>query len=347
MTRTKTAVFAASETCLDSSVNDSEIVIPGFSVVRKDRNRNGGGVALFIRDNIPFNTRPDLNVDGLEAVWVELLLPRSKGILVSAMYKPPNDADFLSKLDSTLSKIDPGSEMYVLGDMNIDISSNSILSHRYKEVLASFGCEQLVAEPTRITPTTASIIDHIFTNMGEMVQGSGVVVAGFSDHLATFCSRKLSKQVFSGSVSRKIRSFRDYSKDGFNHELSKIDWSSVLLSMDVNYCLTEFNRLFSLVIDKVAPFKEVRVRRRCSPWMNPHILAGIRKRDSLFSRFRKDRGNEELYREYCKVRNSVQRDVKAAKEGFFRQGVRENKWHTPKNVNRNKKEIPMIEDICG
>ena len=24
-----------------------------------------------------------------------------------------------------------------------------------------------------------------------------------------------------------------------------------------------------------------------------------------------------------------------------------NKWHTPKNVNRNKKEIPMIEDICG
>ena len=127
MTRTKTAVFAASETCLDSSVNDSEIVIPGFSVVRKDRNRNGGGVALFIRDNIPFNTRPDLNVDGLEAVWVELLLPRSKGILVSAMYKPPNDADFLSKLDSTLSKIDPGSEMYVLGDMNIDISSNSIL----------------------------------------------------------------------------------------------------------------------------------------------------------------------------------------------------------------------------
>ena len=27
--------------------------------------------------------------------------------------------------------------------------------------------------------------------------------------------------------------------------------------------------------------------------------------------------------------------------------LHKNKWRTPKNVNRNKKEIPMIEDICG
>ena len=102
-------------------------------------------MALFIRNNISFNVRPDLDVDGLEAIWVELLLPRSKGILVSAMYRPPGDSEFLSKVESSLSKIDPGSEMYVLGDMNINVSSDSILSLRYREILASFGCEQLIS----------------------------------------------------------------------------------------------------------------------------------------------------------------------------------------------------------
>ena len=33
---------------LDSSISNNEINISGYEVVRKDRNRNGGGVALYI-----------------------------------------------------------------------------------------------------------------------------------------------------------------------------------------------------------------------------------------------------------------------------------------------------------
>ena len=135
----------------------------------------------------------------------------------------------------------------------------------------------MIAEPTRITPSTASIIDHIFTNMPDMIHCNGVMVAGFSDHLATFCTRRVSNQVFSGSIVRKIRSFKIYSVELLNFELSKVDWSPVTLSSDVNVCLSEFSCLFGSVTDKVAPFREVRVRKKSNPWMNPHILAGIRK----------------------------------------------------------------------
>ena len=85
--------------------------------------------------------------------------------------------------------------------------------------------------------------------------------------------------------------------------------------------------------------------------MNPHILAGIKKRDSLFSRFRKDRDNEVLYREYCRVRNSVQRDIKAAKENFFKQGVREKKgdsgklWKHLKSLGYSKKSVNSSSNI--
>ena len=50
LSRTTATIFAASETWLDSTVNDGEIYTPGFQVVRRDRNRSGGGVALFVRD---------------------------------------------------------------------------------------------------------------------------------------------------------------------------------------------------------------------------------------------------------------------------------------------------------
>ena len=120
LSRTKATVLAVSETWLDSSVKDGEIAIPGFNVVRRDRNRNGGGVALFISDSVAFNQRPDLSVDGLEAIWIELLLPQTKGILVCSVYRPPNDSNFLDKLELSLSKVDPGTELHVLGDLNID-----------------------------------------------------------------------------------------------------------------------------------------------------------------------------------------------------------------------------------
>ena len=50
----------------------------GYHVIRKDRNRHGGGVLLYVRDSIPFTERNDLLADTLEMVCVELSRPRSK-----------------------------------------------------------------------------------------------------------------------------------------------------------------------------------------------------------------------------------------------------------------------------
>ena len=77
-------------------------------------------------------------------------------------------------------------------------------------------------------------------------------------------------------------------------ELREIDWSKILSSADVDFCLNEFNRLFRSVIDVVAPLREVRVRNKMNPWMNSEILSGIKRRNDLFSRFKKDKTNENI-----------------------------------------------------
>lgn len=42
------SVLTLSETWLDSSVDDGEVAIEGYTVIRRDRNRHGGGVPVYI-----------------------------------------------------------------------------------------------------------------------------------------------------------------------------------------------------------------------------------------------------------------------------------------------------------
>ena len=252
----------------------------------------------------------------------------------------------------SLSKIDPGTEVFILGDFNIDLQrSTSPLFSRYKDILDSYNFDQLISEPTRITSNSSSLIDHILTNVGDFVQEKGVIASGFSDHCMTFCTRRSVKGISFEPSIKRIRSFKSYSKEVFLDQLRKVDWFSVLSSDDVNFAVMEFGRLFKLVIDKVAPYREVRVRSKRSPWMNSHILSLIRKRDSAFSRFKADRSNSQLYREFCQLRNAVQRDVKLAKESFFKQKVQQNKgdsgklWSHLRSLGYSKKSTNSSSNI--
>ncbi len=49
-------IFTLCETCLDSSISDDEVHIDGYKIIRKGRNRHGGGVAIYIRDAILYDT---------------------------------------------------------------------------------------------------------------------------------------------------------------------------------------------------------------------------------------------------------------------------------------------------
>ena len=46
-------ILALSETWLDSSVVDGEVYIPGYTLLRFDRNRSGGGVAMYCAEYLP------------------------------------------------------------------------------------------------------------------------------------------------------------------------------------------------------------------------------------------------------------------------------------------------------
>jgi hypothetical protein len=117
---TNAAVMGITETWLDSSVTDTEIGIPNYLVTRRDRNREGGGVCLYIRSDLAHNPRSDISDPKLESIWCEILLPKTKPILVGACYRPPKQTDFFDILESACINGTRFSDLesIILGDFN-------------------------------------------------------------------------------------------------------------------------------------------------------------------------------------------------------------------------------------
>ena len=64
--------LAINESKIDDSISDNEIKIPRYALCRKDRNRNGGGVVLYIRDCFSVIERKELIPNQLEMVCIEI-----------------------------------------------------------------------------------------------------------------------------------------------------------------------------------------------------------------------------------------------------------------------------------
>ena len=84
-------ILVFSESWLKPEIKDDSITIENFmSPQRTDRlDRPGGGVIIYIKDSFLLKRRSDLEIRGLEAVWVALRI-KGKTLLLGGFYRPPN-----------------------------------------------------------------------------------------------------------------------------------------------------------------------------------------------------------------------------------------------------------------
>ena len=133
------AFIGISESKLDSSINDSEIQIDNYVLLWKDRNRQGGGVVCYIRDDISF-TPLNIFPSQIENIFVDILLPKTKPFSIGVFYRPPSQNDFIDLVSEDFDKLLPEEkEIYILGDFNINVLLNgkSILDKSKSKILDS------------------------------------------------------------------------------------------------------------------------------------------------------------------------------------------------------------------
>ena len=83
--RTKAAVIGITESKFDESIFQSEIEIGNYDLLQCDRNRDGGGVACYIRSDISY-VQKNFFPNVVENIFFEILLPKTAPITVGIMY---------------------------------------------------------------------------------------------------------------------------------------------------------------------------------------------------------------------------------------------------------------------
>ena len=117
-------VIALSETWLSNNVSTDEILFPNYQrPFRKDRTNNSyGGVIIYVKENIPCKRRSDLEIDGVECIWLEIKL-KAKIVLLSVFYRPPNSpAQTLIDIENSIDLAYDSNigNIMITGDFNLN-----------------------------------------------------------------------------------------------------------------------------------------------------------------------------------------------------------------------------------
>ena len=190
-----------------------------------------GGVAIFAKDDLKVFERDDLNImdNDFEAVWIEIGIEKSKNLICGCFYRHPNSDinDFINYISKTLVKISKEKkECYLSGDFNIDLLKyDSNPKHRdFLNTMTSFGFLPHILQPTRITDSTSTIIDNIYSNNFEQESFGGNILIQFSDHLSQFLSiEKKIKRVKPADIHK--RDLSNFDEQSFINDISIQNWN--------------------------------------------------------------------------------------------------------------------------
>ena len=263
-------VLAINETRLNYSIFDQEVKVQGYDIICRDRSTNGrfgGGVCFYIRSNISYSVctdldselRTDLDCELLEIISIEIRKHNSKPFVITSWYRPPNSLhELFTHINTLLGKLDSENvEHFLMGDLNCDLQSKDNGNVRaLLNITDIYGLEQLINEPTRITPSTSTLIDLIFTNRPENVYRSGVSHVAISDHSLVYAYRKISIPTFSKGVNLiTYRQFKHFNSANFYADILAQPWDEIKQLYDPNDMWRRWKELFLNVCEKHAPTK--------------------------------------------------------------------------------------------
>ena len=209
--------------------------------------------------------------------------------------------------------------MILMGDTNCDLSSGSPDSNSRctQNLYQLFSFKQLIDEPTRVTLTSSTLIDHIATTSIDYILESGVHKVSLSDHCMMFCKRKVNAVVVGGHTLVKSRSMKHCNEESFLADISHFFWDELVYRTDdTNTMVNDWSPLFSAVIEKHAPIREMRVSDKNSPWVNSELKYLMKSSDKLKKVAVKHK-SQAMMSCYKKARNAVNNLNVSLKKQYF------------------------------
>jgi len=304
--------------------------LPGYKFEYKNRRiMQRGGVAIYVRDNIHYKVRTDLNmfIEGeFEAIFLETVNIK-KTTIIGEIYRPPgcNLASSLERYDELFSKIKHYKHIMIGMDQNVDLLK--IDSHQrsmdFFNTIITNGLVPTITKPTRITATTATIKDNIYVKYSDGIDvSSGILVNDLSDHLPVYCNIKYktkSNTIKSKSKTFTHRKVTEHALVNIKYALQEKDWQ-FLEDIDIEESSKQFSRIIQNLFDIHAPLKTITIPAKHlirEPWMSKGLLKSSHTCVQLYRDTIKKPKTHPVTKAYLKYRNSYYKLKRKAKQMYY------------------------------
>ena len=330
----------------------------------------GGGVGLWVQKSYTFESIDSLSIfipRVFESQFIKVKTSKNKYLIFGNIYRPntaplANTKQFNEILKDILNKLksDPllknAEDIILVGDMNINLLNYS--THQdtgvYLDTLLENGLLPLITLPTRITQSTATLLDHISTNIADDSFDTGIILSDISDHFPVFYIRYLKEQPKSKNTQTiKIRKMDENSKIKFKNLLDNTNWENIVNNYEPASAFDNFFDKINNCFESAFPernFKPSNKNKPLNPWMTSALLTSRKYKEKLFAKkVRKPcTENKEKFKQYNKLYTSLIRE--ARKKYYFDKFIEYSKdgkktWETINSVigrNIRKVDIPTL-----
>ena len=331
LVQSKANVLAVTETWLTSDT-EGAVEIPGFNFVHNCRNgAKGGGVGFFIKKDVAFEqveaTWTNALNNTFECMFIKLYQTNGKDIMIGAVYRPPGSHldEFNEDMDHMLSNLSSKNRKIILaGDFNVDLMK---VDHHYPtsvffNTLMSHQLLPTILRPTRITASTATLIDNIFTNILSDSQDSSVVMCDISDHLPILFHTDLRPSKPSKQFTLPNRLVNEKTITSFRESLTNCDWSDVMYycsNNDPSSAYKAFLYNYTMLYEKAFPIIEnnnKKSQKIKQPWMTSGLLKSCNKKSRLYLKYLKF-PNEMNKMTFIRYRNKFKQLRKEAEKMYY------------------------------
>nr|CAH7740149.1 unnamed protein product [Callosobruchus chinensis] len=228
-------------------------------------------------------------------------------------------------------------EIVLMGDLNVDLMTHNSKSEQLEDMFRSFNLSQLVAKPTRVTNTTASLLDIICVTNVDLSVGAvtHIDMHEATDHQLVCVELKTTIP----KVAAKYKTFRDFSSfdfDMFDSDMRILNWQQIFYSQDIDAKVNILSNNILNLFDKHAPYKRVKVSKPKAPWLTQNLREAIKCRDKALIKFKRSRDPED-WEAYRLLRNQVTANVRTEKCSYLNsvshEGHRKKTWNALKTLN--------------
>ena len=212
----------------------------------------------------------------MEAVWLEIGFSKSTPILVGFCCRnPASRADWIHAFTAIIDNVVfESKELILLGDFNIDLQkSNSQWTYNRD----TYNLHQLIKLPTRVTQSSATLIDHIYVSETRHAIETCVPISNIRDHYPVCVTwfKNGVKIPKTGHKTIRYRCFTSCNEQLFLQDLLSSPLSTVYNKTDPEDALNFWIDSFVSIYNKHAPYKRKRVKSFPKPkWFSKKIARG-------------------------------------------------------------------------